>query len=338
VHEWSFRDLGFTGNIVIPTRVISDGTRFTGEATLNIGDLMCIGGCATNPTTRYTVPLASIGGTPTGTATLQVSWVQGNSNGLARPIVSEVPQRGDALEISDSGIIPWAQPMMDTDERMSYSGVDSASLSGIASLHLITDRPTDYRVSLEALRGEHCAVGGGTLEVSGHTEGATDVDIPGLCFGTFYWATVELTDEYGTTNFSASRGGVTQWLASLVARLLVVANHLIDDEAQEFFGKFRIEIGVLGQPAEARDLALLAARIGRGQLMLRLVRAHRLGHLESFGQHMDQRGIDIVDALTITAQPFVAHARPPKAPFARGGILRNPAPLRLPHAQARAPE
>jgi len=217
VHEWSYRDLGFTGNIVIPTRVRNDGTEFNAEGTLNIGDLMCIGGCVTNPTTRYTVPLPEIGGHSAGTATLQVSWEQGNSNGLVRPVVSDVGSHGDLIATASDGVLEWATPMMDTDERMSYSRIDSSSLSGVASLHLVTDRPVDYTISLAGLRGDGCAVGGATLSVSGHSDGVKDVDVPGLCFGSFYWATVVLTDEYGgSTTFSASRGGVTQWLASLI--------------------------------------------------------------------------------------------------------------------------
>jgi hypothetical protein len=216
VHAWSYRDVGFTGNIVIPTRVRNAGTEFNGEGTLNIGDHMCIGGCpSTNPTTRYTVPLPEVDGVSTGSATLQVSWIQGNVNGLVRPIVSDIPQRGEVVEAT--GGLDWATPMMDTDERMAFDRIDPTTLSGVAALHLVTDRPVEYTVSLEALRHEDCAVGGATLSVSGHSDGATDVEIPGLCLGSFYWATVELTDEYGnSTTFSASHAGVTQWLSSLI--------------------------------------------------------------------------------------------------------------------------
>jgi hypothetical protein len=215
VHEWSYRDLGFTGNIVIPMEVVRGGERTTGEQTLNIGDLMCLGGCATNPTTRYTIPLPRVAGRDTGQLTLQVSWEQGGRNGLVRPVVSDVPRRGDDLE-AVGGVLPWATPMMDTDERMSYSGIDSSSLSGEATLHLVTDRPVDYEVTLEGLH-EECAVGDAPLVATGHSEGAVDVTVGGLCFGHFYRATVRLTDEFGgSTTFAASRAGVTRWLASLI--------------------------------------------------------------------------------------------------------------------------
>jgi hypothetical protein len=216
VHEWSYRDLGFTGNIVIPVEMATPSGVVRGEQTLNIGDLMCLGGCATNPTTRYTIPLPQVRGRDGGALTLQVSWQQGGRNGLVRPVVSDPPRRGEEIEIA-GGVLPWATPMMDTDERMSYSGVDSSSLSGEATLHLVTDRPVDYEVTLAGLRGDDCAVGDAPLVATGHSEGETDVTVGGLCFGHFYLATVHLTDEFGgSTTFSSTRAGVTRWLASLV--------------------------------------------------------------------------------------------------------------------------
>lgn len=215
VHSWSYRDVGFSGNIVIPMEVTTPAGVVRGEQTLNIGDLMCLGGCATNPTTRYTIPLPQVRGRDTGRLTLQVSWEQGGRNGLVRPVVTDVPRRGEGLETA--GVLPWATPMMDTDERMSYSGIDSASLSGEATLHLVTDRPVDYEVTLAGLRGDDCAVGDGALRATGHSDGETDVTVSGLCFGHFYLATVTLTDEFGGhTTFSSTRAGVTRWLASLI--------------------------------------------------------------------------------------------------------------------------
>jgi hypothetical protein len=216
VREWAFQDVGFTGNIVIPSTITVGGTEYRTDGTLNIGDLMCIGGCPTNPTTRYTIPLPEVAGRSAGQITLQVAWIQGNSNHQVRPVVSDVPQR-EGLISAGGGALAWANPMMDTDERMSYSRVDSSSLSGVATLHLVTDRPVDYTVSLQGIGGSECAVGDATLSTSGHSDGEADVEVSGLCFGTFYWATVRLTDDYGASStFSASRGGVMRWLASLV--------------------------------------------------------------------------------------------------------------------------
>ena len=88
-----------------------------------------------------------------------------------------------------------------------------------------------------------------------------------------------------------------------------MADHLVDDEAQELLGEFGIELRLFGQMAQPVDLALFAARIGGGQAAGRLVPADRLRHLEPFGEQMDQRGIDIVDALAIPVQYVVGHGR-----------------------------
>jgi len=106
-----------------------------------------------------------------------------------------------------------------------------------------------------------------------------------------------------------------------------MANHLVDDEAQELLREFGVETRFLGEMPQPRDLALLAARIGGRQAGLRLVAADRLGHLEPFGEHVDQRGIDIVDAAAIGVQHVVAHLA---APSIRGGLLRMQAGMRNP--------
>lgn len=74
-----------------------------------------------------------------------------------------------------------------------------------------------------------------------------------------------------------------------------MANHLIDNEANEFFAEIGIELGGFGQCAQAGDLALLAPGIAGGQAFFRLVGPHRLGDAEAFGEHVDQRGVDIVN-------------------------------------------
>lgn len=76
----------------------------------------------------------------------------------------------------------------------------------------------------------------------------------------------------------------------------MVADHFIDHEADEFLAEFGIEIGLRRQLAQPGNLPRLAVRIGGGQGGARLVFAHSLGDAEAFGQHVDQRGVDIVDA------------------------------------------
>jgi len=82
----------------------------------------------------------------------------------------------------------------------------------------------------------------------------------------------------------------------------VVANHLLDDEAQELLAEFGIELRLHGELAKARDLAAFAVGIGRGERVLRLVPANCLRNAKAFGQHVDDGGIDIVDALAISRQ------------------------------------
>ncbi len=91
----------------------------------------------------------------------------------------------------------------------------------------------------------------------------------------------------------------------------MVADHLVDDEAQELLAEFGVELRFLGKMPQPRDLAFLAPRVGRRQPRGGLVAPHRLRHPEALGQHMDQRGVDIVDALAIAAQRLVGHLASP---------------------------
>ncbi len=91
----------------------------------------------------------------------------------------------------------------------------------------------------------------------------------------------------------------------------MMADHLVDDEAQEFLAEFGVELGFGGEPAQPRDLRRFARGIGGGQVVGGLVATDRLRHLEAFGEQVDQGGIDIVDALAITVQRFVGHRPPP---------------------------
>ena len=76
----------------------------------------------------------------------------------------------------------------------------------------------------------------------------------------------------------------------------MVADHFIDNEAQELFAKLRIEIGLFRQGPQPGDLTFLAIRIGGRQRDLRLILTDRLRDPKPLGQHVDQRGVDIVDA------------------------------------------
>src|SRR5579859_1789092 len=101
--------------------------------------------------------------------------------------------------------------------------------------------------------------------------------------------------------------------------MLVVTDHLVDDEAQEFLGEVRVEVGSLGKAAQPRDLFALAAGIGGRQAGFGLVAPHRLRHLEALRQQEDERGIDVIDTLPILPERFVDHVFPPSRP--KPGIL-----------------
>jgi hypothetical protein len=61
----------------------------------------------------------------------------------------------------------------------------------------------------------------------------------------------------------------------------VVLDHFLDDEVQEGFREFRVEVGVLCQLFEPGDLGRLAGGIGGRQVVLGLEPADRLGVLEA---------------------------------------------------------
>ena len=77
---------------------------------------------------------------------------------------------------------------------------------------------------------------------------------------------------------------------------LVVPNDFFDDEGQELLGELRIEIGVDGELAKPLDLPLLACRVCGREVVRSLQPADLLGVLEPLGEHVNQCGIDVVDA------------------------------------------
>ncbi len=101
---------------------------------------------------------------------------------------------------------------------------------------------------------------------------------------------------------------------------LVVADDLGDDEVEELLGEVRVEPGVVGQGAQALDLTLLATRVGGGQTELGLEHPDPLRGLEALREQVDQRRVDVVDALAQAVQlgRGLAHAqhrrRSPRSP------------------------
>ena len=86
--------------------------------------------------------------------------------------------------------------------------------------------------------------------------------------------------------------------------LLVVLNHLGDDEVEPFLGKGGIEVCPLGQGAQALRLPTFALGIRRRKPVSRLQPAHLLSELEPLGKQVNQSCIDVVDALPDACQLF----------------------------------
>ena len=83
---------------------------------------------------------------------------------------------------------------------------------------------------------------------------------------------------------------------------LVMADHFADDEVEELFREIGIELRVVGKAAQPGDLRLLTRRVGRRQAVGGLEHAHRLGAAEALGQHVDERGVDVVDRSAIAGR------------------------------------
>ena len=102
----------------------------------------------------------------------------------------------------------------------------------------------------------------------------------------------------------------------------MVANDLLDDEAQELFPEFGIELGLLRDRAQARNLPVFALGISRLERVQRLVNPYRLGNSEPFRQDVDQRGVDVVDALAIAGQNGIGLAARVRSGLSRHGAAR----------------
>ena len=82
----------------------------------------------------------------------------------------------------------------------------------------------------------------------------------------------------------------------------MVPNDFIDDEADEFFPEFWVEIGFSGKISQPGDLLFFTAGIGRRQVRLSLVLPDRLGDPETFGKNMHEGGVDIVNGSPVSSQ------------------------------------
>ena len=85
----------------------------------------------------------------------------------------------------------------------------------------------------------------------------------------------------------------------------MVPDNFIDDEAQEFFGKVGVELGIPSKLAQALDLTVFARRVCGWQARSGFMFANRLRDFEALGEHEHQCSVDIVDAVAVTGQDIV---------------------------------
>lgn len=92
----------------------------------------------------------------------------------------------------------------------------------------------------------------------------------------------------------------------------MMADHFLDDEVEEFLRKIGVEMGSIGELTQARDLLRFARRIGRRQPVRGLELTHRLRAFEPFRQQVNERCVDIVDALAKALKfgLYGSHGRP----------------------------
>jgi hypothetical protein len=82
----------------------------------------------------------------------------------------------------------------------------------------------------------------------------------------------------------------------------VLANDFTNDKGQELLGKVWVEFADRREMPQTADLLGFSAGIARGQSVLRLQFADSAGTPEPLRQHVDDRGIDIVDAVPQVAK------------------------------------
>lgn len=76
----------------------------------------------------------------------------------------------------------------------------------------------------------------------------------------------------------------------------MVADHLADDEVQEFFREGRVQLGVFGKPPQPGDLGGFASWVAGGKPVCGLEEAHLLRRLKPLREEVHEGCIDVVDA------------------------------------------
>ena len=77
----------------------------------------------------------------------------------------------------------------------------------------------------------------------------------------------------------------------------MLPNDFMNDKGQELLGKVWVKVADHREMPQTAHLLRFSAGIARGQPVLRLQFADSLGTSEPLRQHMDDRSIDIIDAV-----------------------------------------
>ena len=217
------RSLGGDGNFSITTITHHDGDTNRGVYLLDLAPLVCVGDCPELPApTSYSIPLGARESAE-ATVRVNVSWEQGNHNGVAAWEVEQL----SSWTLPD--VVPDA-PQLDTSQVLRASPI----LSGLSLDHmnvffsLVPDRQVEYSATLhgDCEFGDDGALGTATTrQLSGNASGPVQLTFLNVCFGARYEVEVSLTDSDGvTTTYSPSFGYGERWLGgSITTPLLLTA-------------------------------------------------------------------------------------------------------------------
>jgi hypothetical protein len=218
---------GGRGDVVLTSDVAWHGDTVESRYILPLSRYACLGTCALPPELDYTIPLPTVtigtgmcgsvfgsdctpptAETTLGTATVHVSWEQGNTNGLDHWVI------GTPDDTPPDAPAPPDAPRFDADRRVDPTLSDDGWTGG-AQFLLRSDRHVTYTVSVAGA----CFVGDAPAPITGETHPAgtgveaDTVTIPRLCPGVEYTLTAELVDADGhRTVATISRDpGVVWW-------------------------------------------------------------------------------------------------------------------------------
>lgn len=255
---------GAGGNVVLTTRVTRGHDVVSSHYVLPLSRYACTGTCDLPPTLTYSVPLplvtvgtgmcgSGFGGdctppteeTSLGTATVVVTWVQGNANGRSSWSV------GALDSATPDSPPPAAAPEFDTEEYLEAT-LSTDGWTGTVSGIVGTDRHATYTASIAG----DCFTGTPPAAITGTTAPETTgtqtahISFTGLCPGQTYSVTVELVDDSGArTVASATRGaGAIWWPGSIVTipvRLYTVTGTLTisTDRSAGFYRAWKLARG-----------------------------------------------------------------------------------------------